>query len=323
MRRIGTWAAFAAILAFVALAAFYVGATDQFPFLRWGPQYSIAIYEGETPFDLKPSRDAPTPAFTSDDVKGLPALLVADPFVVSENDRYYLFFELMDARKNRGEIGWAESLDGLRWTYGGIALQEPFHLSYPQVFRWKDAIYMIPESSQDYSVSLYRADEFPRRWRKVKTLLNGRYVDPSVVQFGGRWWMFASDRGDALRLFTAPSLEGPWEEHRKSPIVTKNGHIARCGGRILVLGDKLYRFAQDGAPTYGNRLWALEIVTMTLDDYQERPIGAAPLLRASGSGWNAINMHHVDHIRVGGKWRAYVDGAKTKLRLTRWWRKQP
>ena len=33
------------------------------------------------------------------------------------------------------KIGVFTSTDGLRFQYQGIALEEPFHLSYPQVFR--------------------------------------------------------------------------------------------------------------------------------------------------------------------------------------------
>lgn len=321
MARMARWLAAAAALGVALLAAFYVGAKDQFPFVRWGPEYAIAVYEGPTPFDLKPAPGVPTPAFTAADVKGVPALLVADPFVLQEGGRSYLFFEFLDARTNRGEIGWAESPDGLGWTFGGVALQEPFHLSYPQVFRWKGAIYMIPETASDYAVHLYRAEDFPRRWREVKAILRGNYADPSVVEFGGRWWMFTNDRVDALRLFSAPDLLGPWEEHPRSPIVTKNAHIARCGGRLLVLDGKLYRFTQDDKPEYGNQLWAFEIEKLTRDEYAERLVGTGPILKASGEGWNATTMHHVDHVRLEGKWRAYVDGAATRYRLTRWWRK--
>lgn len=319
--RIARWLLAAFVVAATASLGYLVGAKNQFPFVRWDRQYSIAVYEGDTPFVLSPAPGSPVPAFTGRDVPGRPAYLVADPFVLSTDDTQYLFFEVVDERTQRGEIGWAESHDGLHWTYAGIALQEPFHLSYPQVFRSNGSFFMIPESSQDYSVSLYKAEEFPRRWRKVKTLLRGNYTDSSVVEFEGRWWMFANDSPNALRLFMADRLEGPWVEHPKSPIVIRNVHLSRCGGRILVDGGKIYRFAQDGEPRYGSALWALEVVTMTPQDYEERVVGNAPILQASGQGWNADGMHQIDHVKVGARWRAYVDGSATRLTFSRWWRK--
>lgn len=40
-----------------------------------------------------------------------------------------------------GDIGVAESSDGgATWSYLGIALDEPWHLSYPFVFQWKGEV---------------------------------------------------------------------------------------------------------------------------------------------------------------------------------------
>ena len=64
---------------------------------------------------------------------------------------------------DRGEIAHATSRDGAAWTYRSVVLREPFHLSYPQVFEWDGAIYMVPESRQDAAVHLYVAEAFPTR----------------------------------------------------------------------------------------------------------------------------------------------------------------
>ena len=49
----------------------------------------------------------------------------------------------------------------------GIVLDEPFHLSYPQVFQWQGAWYMTVESAGARRVSLYRATDFPLRWERT------------------------------------------------------------------------------------------------------------------------------------------------------------
>ena len=37
---------------------------------------------------------------------------------------------------------------GLTWTHLGIVLDEPWHLSYPFLFRWEGQMYMMPEASK-------------------------------------------------------------------------------------------------------------------------------------------------------------------------------
>src|SRR5262245_13276304 len=67
---------------------------------------------------------------------------------------------------------------------------------------------------------------------------------------------------DTLRLFYSEDLLGPWVEHPKSPIVSGKPHIARPGGRVIVSGDRVIRYAQDDTPRYGNQVWAFEIVRL-------------------------------------------------------------
>jgi len=40
---------------------------------------------------------------------------------------------------------------GLTWKHLGIALDEPWHLSYPFLFRWEGEVYMMPEASKQVS----------------------------------------------------------------------------------------------------------------------------------------------------------------------------
>ena len=55
----------------------------------------------------------------------------------------------------QGDIGVAVSADrGLTWQHLGIALDEPWHLSYPFLFRWEGEVYMMPEASKQVSPML-------------------------------------------------------------------------------------------------------------------------------------------------------------------------
>ena len=197
-------------------------------------------------------------------------------------------------------------------------LREPFHLSYPQVFEAEGGVFMIPESARAGGVRLYRASPFPDQWACVGTLLEGAYYDPSIVEFDGRWWMFAMDESHSLRLFHAPHLQGDWVEHPQSPIVRHCRRTARPGGRILKLDGALVRFAQDGEQTYGSRLWGFRIHTLTTDAYGETELPGGPVLEASGRGWNRTGMHHLDvQPTSDGRWLAAVDGSDMR-RVFNW-----
>jgi hypothetical protein len=256
------------------------------------------------------SKRVENPVLTRDDVTDVNAELLADPFMIVREGVYYLFFEILLQGEDRGVIGHAVSADGFEWQYRGVVLEEGFHLSYPHVFEWNGQVYMVPESNCDFSVRLYRAVEFPKRWEFVNKLLTGHdYVDATLFRHGNMWWMFASTtRNDVLNLYYSQNLKDGWSAHPMNPVVKLDKHIARPGGRVIEHEGKLYRFGQDDDPDYGIQVFAFEIVELDTKVYRERMMLEKPVVTASGHGWNAAGMHHVDlHQRDGG-WMAVVDG---------------
>jgi len=295
-------------------AGIYIEHLRGIPFVGEKKVWSIGIYVGSSPFSLRAPGGDINPVLTSRDVTDREAEFVADPFMIRENSSWYMFFEVMGSKTGQGDIGLALSHDGFHWRYKQIVLDEPFHLSYPYVFKWKDHYYMVPESGDVCEVRLYEAVEFPIKWRYVKTLLYGCYRDPSIFHYQAIWWMYIYEKRGILHLFYAQNLTGPWVEHPKSPIVRSNYDIARPGGRVLVLGDRIIRFAQVDRPTYGRQVRAFEILKLSPAEYEEKAVPENPILKPSGSGWNADGMHNVDaHYLGNGTWIACVDGYKNEL----------
>lgn len=274
--------------------------------------WSIGIYAGPSPLALLPHPDAANPVLSRLDVTDVTASFVADPFMIERGGTWYLFFEVLHTKVNRGEIGLAESADGLRWRYRGIVLREPYHLSYPYVFESNGAYYMVPESVEAARVQLYRAERFPYAWTAAGTLLEAAAADASPFHYHGAWWMFACTapyRQDVLRLYRAESLTGPWTEHPKSPLVNGNPHIARPAGRVVNLHGRLLRFAQDCHPEYGMTVCAFEVNKLTESDYCEVEARPLPLLVPGAEPWNRGRMHHIDaHPLADNRWIACVDG---------------
>lgn len=276
--------------------------------------WSIGIYVGPSPVALRSPRGLRNPVLTPADVTDVRAGTVADPFMIRRGDAWHMFFEVVNEETGRGEIGLAVSRDGFTWKYQEIVLAEPFHLSYPYVFEHLDGIYMIPESFQAEEVRLYKAASFPTKWSLVGTLLRGGYfVDTTVFGHSGSWWMFTETnrevKHDRLRLFHAPDLTGPWQEHPRSPVVDGDPHIARPAGRVLSANGTLIRYAQDDYPTYGQQVRAFEITELTPARYAERLLTQDPIVGPTGRGWNGSGMHHIDPHQIdAGRWIACVDG---------------
>jgi hypothetical protein len=275
-------------------------------------RWSIAIYEGESPFGMFPKRGVENPVLTYRHLSDVPASFVADPFMVWNNGVWYMFFEVLNAETGNGEIGLATSFDGLNWTYRQVVLREPYHLSYPYVFQANGQFYMVPETLMAGSIWLYKATLFPIKWVAMKGLVRGKFADPSLFYYEGLWWMFACPRPyhhDALHLYYARDLFGPWLEHSANPVIAGNRRIARPGGRVLILEDRVVRFTQDCYPQYGSAVRTFRVAKLTPTCYEEEELPVSPILVATGTGWNALGMHHIDpHLTEGGRWIACVDG---------------
>lgn len=277
-------------------------------------KWSIGIYTGADPLHLAPPVGLKNPVLTAEDITDISARSVADPFMICENKLWYMFFEALNTARDCGEIALATSEDGLQWKYKRVVLSEPFHLSYPYVFKWQQSYYMLPETRQAQSVRLYKATRFPTEWVHVGTLLHGDYADPSILRYQKRWWLFVLRGIKQLCLYYADRLIGPWTEHPQSPLISSDKTRTRPGGRMLIYNHQIIRMAQNGYPSYGFQLRVFHVDTLTVTAYHESEFQASPLLQASGNGWNSTAMHHSDPHQIGRKkWIACVDGAKLAI----------
>jgi hypothetical protein len=273
--------------------------------------WSIGIFSGETLADLQPVPGVEMPVISAKDVTDVPTEFVADPFMIQADNTWYMFFEIMNAERDKGEIGLATSSNGLEWKYQQSVLRDFFHLSYPYVFCAGKEYFMIPETFEAKAMKLYQADAFPIKWSCVGTLLEGPWVDSSIFFFDGRWWVFTNPvapDNQVLELFYANDIKGPWQRHPMSPLVNDDNRMARGAGRVIMLNNKPIRFTQDCFPRYGTSVRAFEISVLTPSSYAERELEFSPILSPSTELWRQQGMHHIDPHFVDGRWFACVDG---------------
>lgn len=286
---------------------------------RYRDIWTIGLYSGPSPFELSPPQGIENPVFKPEQVTDINTRFVADPFLYTHHGTHYLFMEALNDQRNKGEIAYAESQDLKKWTYKGIVLKERFHLSYPYVFEYNGAHYMLPEGAKSRKVTLYKAERFPDIWKKHATLLGsvsrkGPLGDPSIIQHNNHWYLFTyASKTRSLHLYTSPELTRSWREHPASPIRTDDISYARPGGRVIAYKGNIYRYAQDGNGGYGKRVWAFRITTLTPTDYKEELLEGGPIIEGGHEQWSNAGMHTVDpHPIPDGNWIAVVDGLENR-----------
>lgn len=216
----------------------------------------------------------------------------ADPFPIEVDGRTFLFVEDFDHRLGRGVISVVEFDDRAPLGTPTVVLTHEVHLSYPFVLEDDGELWMIPETSAARTVELYRATEFPLRWELDSVLLTD--VDASDVtpfRHQGRWWLSATVRrrgscSDALHLWYADSLRGPWTPHEHNPVVL-DITSARPAGRVVESGGHLLRPAQDGTGGYGSAVTLTEIVRLDPGHYEQRSVARLE----AGDGWAGRRLH--------------------------------
>lgn len=213
----------------------------------------------------------------------------ADPFLFEHGGETFLFVEEFPYATGRGIISLARIAGDGSVSTPEPVLEGPDHLSYPFVFESAGQIWMIPETSARRTVELYRADPFPERWVLDRILIeDADLADVTLLEQDGGWWIFAAERKrwtsswDALSLYRAPSLHGPWRPHPGNPVLVDR-RAARPGGRILNVDGRLVRPAQDCEGGYGAALAFAAIDRLDEGGFHQSVLArAAPFGRNSG-----------------------------------------
>jgi hypothetical protein len=200
----------------------------------------------------------------------------ADPFICRRGGRTFCFVEDLDRRTRRGHITVLE-VSGTELVELGVALREPFHLSFPFVFQHRGELYMCPESSAAREIRLYRCTRFPLAWRFQKTLMRGvSAADTMLFERGGRWWMLTNideaetgDHCSELYLFSAASLlSTDWRAHPRNPLLVDS--MGGRNGGLVVEGERLFRIGQcQSFERYGQSVRVYEIKELSRERYAE------------------------------------------------------
>ncbi len=221
----------------------------------------------------------------------------ADPFPLTWQGRDYLFFEDLDHKTGKGVIAVAAFDEAGRPGPAMPVLEEPWHLSYPFLIEHGGDIFMIPESSNNREIALYRATGFPMKWQRHAVLVEDvEAADATIIEHQGLLWMTAVLRhghggySDMLAIWSADSLLGPWRPHAGNPVLVDD-RTARPAGNMVRRDGELYRPVQDCRRAYGAALSFMRVTRLDREGFAQQAEGTVN----AGAAWPGSRIHTLNY----------------------------
>lgn len=221
----------------------------------------------------------------------------ADPFLYVHQGKNWLFYEKQNLTDMKGSL-WCINLDEAGAKPMKV-LEEAFHLSYPQVFRYGKYTYMMPETRNAQEVRLYRCVQFPGKWEKVETLFEFPAVDTTIVkgmqeeaESAETEFFVFSYREECLEIYACETEKEHFRFLKKERIYrSEPSKMLRPGGFSFEENGKLYRSAQDCSEYYGRELLIKEITRLDENGFEERECYRLSPENLKLPGVNPIGIH--------------------------------
>jgi hypothetical protein len=202
----------------------------------------------------------------------------ADPFLFKHKNNTYVFFENYSYRSKKGKISCG-LLDGTDLINIVDVLEFDYHLSFPYIFEEAGEIFLMPETSENERLEIYRAIEFPRTWELYSTAFEGERVADAFFHTDDtkQKWLFlnkqvasTSPMNSELYIYRIDSIKlESIEAHSQNPVII-DARVARNGGAIFKHEGELYRPSQRNTDAiYGRALNINKIEKLTINEYSE------------------------------------------------------
>ncbi|HTO16589.1 MAG: hypothetical protein PHP72_03565 [Dysgonamonadaceae bacterium] len=226
----------------------------------------------------------------------------ADPFIFNYKGDNYIFFENYNYSTKRGKISCGRIKDDELVDVTDV-LDLDYHLSYPFIFEENGDVFLMPESSENKRLEIYKCISFPNKWELYSTAFEGEMVaDASFyVDNTNQRWLFINKQDDLnsameneLFIYRVDSLKLELlEPHLQNPVII-NSETARNGGAIFKYRDEIYRPSQANIEgVYGRALNINKIERLTIEEYVEKTtVTTYPNFHKG-----LIAMHHLHQVK--------------------------
>ena len=216
----------------------------------------------------------------------------ADPFLYVHQGKNWLFYEKQNLTDMKGTL-WCVNLDEPLEKPVKV-LEEAFHLSYPQIFRYGKYTYMLPETKSAGEIRLYRCVQFPGKWEKVETLFDLAAVDTTILQKpdGNNGYYAFTYTENRLEIYLCRVEEEKFRIISKEKIyASEQSKVLRPGGAFLEEDGKWYRSAQNCGEYYGQELIIHEIDRLDENGFAEHEYCRLTPEKIEIPGINPIGIH--------------------------------
>lgn len=194
----------------------------------------------------------------------------ADSFPFVENGREYIFVEIMDdANGEKGTIGVIDLHDNKGFVE---IINEPFHMSFPNTFKFKNDIYMMPETSEANQLRLYKAVDFPYKWELQSVLYDGiSVVDTVFVKTEANIMYAVGQKLPEKKNVLFKIDTNTW----KAELAALKGNYVdkRPAGNFIQYDNGIYHALQECGRVYGEYLRLIKLDYFDGETLQEREIG--------------------------------------------------
>jgi hypothetical protein len=205
----------------------------------------------------------------------------ADPFLVEQNNKLFVFVEEVDTNNDKGFISVLElDMELTIQKHHSAIIKKPYHLSYPCVFTIDKNMYMIPESFEAKKIQLFECVEFPHVWKHKLDLMDGVIAfDATPYYKDGLWYLFVGmmehpgdSHSDELFIFYTEDILNPnWKPFKNNPVIS-DVRKARPAGHFFMKDGQLMRPAQDGSEEYGFAIVINKVNNLEKDHFSEETI---------------------------------------------------
>lgn len=185
----------------------------------------------------------------------------ADPFILDvTDDDIIVLVEDMPINKSifkKNKVRGKASISKLtvnRHTYKiekrDLILDLPTHLSFPNILRKENKVYVYPENAYGGNLSLYEFDEKTNKLIYKETILDDIVWDSEINDMFGVEMIFTCKQNDyhldIYRKDTKTNKFIYWQS------VKSDHRNMRMAGKFFKIGDKIYCPSQNSDRNYGN-----------------------------------------------------------------------
>jgi hypothetical protein len=203
----------------------------------------------------------------------------ADPFYFKYQNKDFFFFERYCYKNKKGEICCAELRDNKLINIQSV-LKKKYHLSFPNIFRYKKNIFLLPETHENKRLEIYICDDFPKKWSLYSTAFIGEIVcDPLILLKNKKLWLFINktsrnveNLNKDLYIYQIDSLKlKSITPHKKNPVISSlNG--GRNASQNFFRNKNMLRVSQDCTNLYGESINISKITKLNINSYTQKLI---------------------------------------------------